>query len=99
MLREMPDDIATGILDEDDARELELICKKKLKDLEANIEFLNTSRIFFVEEDLLYVPETGFRYLTPLVARLFISEIRVKSKNEISIVFNWNEKHGNFVHT
>lgn len=99
LLREMPDDIATGILDEDDARELELICKKKLKDLEANIGFLNTSRIFFVEEDLLYVPETGFRYLTPLVARLFISEIRVKSKNEISIVFNWNEKHGNFVHT
>lgn len=78
---------------------MELICKKELDRLNQDINFLNDSRIYFTEGDRIYEPETGFLSLTQLVAKLFFSEIQVKSKSELSIVLGWNEKQGNIVHT
>ena len=99
LLLEIQGDIAAGILDEEDARELELICKKELDRLNKDINFLNDSRIYFTDGDRIYDPERGFLSLTQPVAKLLISEIHVKSKNELSIVLGWNEKRGNVVHT
>ena len=99
LLLEIQGDIAAGILDEEDAPELELICKKELDRLNQDINFLNDSRIYFTERDRIYGPETGFLSLTQLVAKLFFSEVQVKSKSELSIVLVWNEKQGNVVHT
>lgn len=99
LLLEIQGDIAVGILDEEDAPELELICKKELDRLNQDINFLNDSRIYFTEGDGIYEPETGFLSLTQPITMLFFSEIQVKSKSELSIVLGWNEKKGNVVHT
>lgn len=99
LLLDIQGDIAAGILDEEDAPELELICKKELDRLNQDINFLNDSRIYFTEGDRIYEPETGFLYLTQPITMLFISEIQVKSKSELIIVLGWNEKQGNIVHT